>query len=361
MRAAAFVFAVCLLTPSVLRATPDPATRALIEAGHWKQARAVLEPRVKANALDAEAAALLSSVRLAFGDLGAALALAEIAVKLEGRNAHYHWQLAQVCGEQAQRANVFKQIGLARRFKQEAEQAIALDPKHVDARIGLIVFYIAAPGIVGGDRKKADVMADEIAKIDPASGFMARARVITEAKETGDVEALYRQAADAAQTVDVRYDARGALLNRYLSGTTPRMDLAEQQARELLKLDPHRPSGYTGIAIVQARAGRWTELDQTLVEAERAVPDNFAPFFQAGRTLLLGGVEWPRAERYFRTYLGQEPEAGATSLAVAHWRLGLVLEKQGKRAEAIAEVEEAARLNPSLEQAKNDLKRLRSS
>jgi hypothetical protein len=39
--------------------------RPLLEAGHWKQARAVLEPRVKANPADAEAAALLSRVRVA--------------------------------------------------------------------------------------------------------------------------------------------------------------------------------------------------------------------------------------------------------------------------------------------------------
>lgn len=355
------VFVGCLLTASVVHAAPDAVTRALIDAGHWKQARAVLEPRVKANPSDPEGAALLSRVRRAFGDLDAALALAEAAVKLDGRNADYHWQLAQVVGQQAQRAGVFKQIGLARRFKQEAEQTIALDPKHVEARMGLITFYIAAPGIVGGDRKKADVIAEEVEKIDKASGFIARARVILEAKENADVEALYSQAADAAQTQAVRYDARVSLINRYLSGATPRAELVEPQARELLKIDPHRPAGYSALAIAQTMAGRWADLDQTLLEAERAVPDNLSPFFQAARTLLTRGVELPRAERYLRKYLGQEPEAGAASLAVAHWRLGLVLEKEGRRLDAIAEVEQATRLNPSLAEAKKDLKRLRSS
>lgn len=109
-------------------ATPDRAIRALIDGGHWKQARAALEPRMKANPSDAEAASLLSRVRSAYGDLDGALALAESAVKVEPKNAEYRWQLAAIVGSLAQKAGVLKQIGLGRRFRQEAEQAIALDP-----------------------------------------------------------------------------------------------------------------------------------------------------------------------------------------------------------------------------------------
>src|SRR6266496_1105016 len=155
MRVVLCSVAVCLY--AALSASPDAATRALIDAGHWKQARAVLEPRVKANPSDAEAAALLSSVRMAYGNPEAALAL--------------------VVGEMAQRANLFRQIGLGRRFRQETEAAIALDPSQVEPRLGMISFYIQAPGIIGGDRKKADQMADEIARIDGAAGALARARI----------------------------------------------------------------------------------------------------------------------------------------------------------------------------------------
>ena len=40
--------------------------------------------------------------------------------------------------------------------------------------------------------------------------------------------------------------------------------------------------------------------------------------------------------------------------------LGLLLEKQGRKAEAIAELEQAVRMNPDFENAKKDLKRLKS-
>jgi tetratricopeptide (TPR) repeat protein len=68
----------------------------------------------------------------------------------------------------------------------------------------------------------------------------------------------------------------------------------------------------------------------------------------------------PRAERYARKCLSQEPEPTSSSHAVAHWRLGLVLEKEGRKADAVAEIETATKLDPHFEQAQKDLKRLRS-
>lgn len=69
----------------------------------------------------------------------------------------------------------------------------------------------------------------------------------------------------------------------------------------------------------------------------------------------------PRAERYVRKYLSQEPEPSASTPAVAHWRLGLILEKQGRKADAIAEVQEATKLDPKFQQAQKDLKRLKGA
>jgi hypothetical protein len=62
-----------------------------------------------------------------------------------------------------------------------------------------------------------------------------------------------------------------------------------------------------------------------------------------------------------RKYLTQEREAGAPTHGVAQWRLGLVLEHQGRKADAIAAIEAAVKAEPSLDSAKKDLKRLKTS
>ena len=49
----------------------------------------------------------------------------------------------------------------------------------------------------------------------------------------------------------------------------------------------------------------------------------------------------------------------APLLAGAHWSLGLVYEKEGRKQDAIAELETSLRLKPDFEPAQKDLKRLK--
>jgi tetratricopeptide (TPR) repeat protein len=53
--------------------------------------------------------------------------------------------------------------------------------------------------------------------------------------------------------------------------------------------------------------------------------------------------ELARAERYLRKYVTEEPEGNRPSLQSAWWRLGQNLEKQGRRAEAVAAFEESVK------------------
>jgi len=88
-------------------------------------------------------------------------------------------------------------------------------------------------------------------------------------------------------------------------------------------------------------------------------PDDLSPFYTAASARYNEGQDLPRAERCLRKYLTIEREAGRVTHAAAQWRLGLVLERQGRKAEAIAALESAVRLDGSLDAAKKDLKRLK--
>src|ERR1035438_6976003 len=65
------------------RAEQSPAER-LIEAGHWKRARTLVETRLREAPADALSQFLLSQIRGAFGDRLTPLTLAEKAVSLDG-------------------------------------------------------------------------------------------------------------------------------------------------------------------------------------------------------------------------------------------------------------------------------------
>jgi len=337
-------------------AADSPSPAALAEAGHWRRAQAIAEPRMRANPKDAEAAFVMSRIHLLRGNLDEALKLAEQAAALEPRSAVYRYQVAAVVGTQAQRASIFRQPGLARRFKRETEAAVALDPKYVEARWGLMQFYLQAPGIAGGDKKKARAEAEEIAWLEPVRGWFARVQIAREEKRTAEIEGYYRKAVEA----DPRsYPAQMSLANYYASDAQKKYDLAERHAREALQIYPDRAGAYALLAGLFAFQGRLPDLEAILAQAEKNVADNLYPYYQVGRLFVQNGKELARAESYFRKYLSQEPELGAPDHGAAHWRLGQALEKLGRKPEAIREIEIGVRKNPSLEDAKKDLKRMK--
>jgi tetratricopeptide (TPR) repeat protein len=347
------LFAATLLSAMAQGAINDPSPEALVEGNHWKRAKALLEPRVQANPNDAQALFLLSQVRIAYRDFKDAVTLAERAAAQNPKSAEYRQGVAEAVCELAGKE---RSLGLGRRCKAELEAAAALDPNLVDAHWGLMEWHMEAPWIIGGRKDEARKNLAEIKRINPARGFLAQNRMNQYEKKTDSPEPLFLKALEANPK---SYSIHMTLVNFYFSAPQQKYDLVEKHAREALKLEPGRTGGYAGQAIVFARQKRWPELDAILAQAEKIVPDNFSPFYNAGNVLLADGSDLPRAEKYFRKYLTIEPEPGSPTHADAHWRLALVLEKMGRKPEAVKELEKAIQLNPDHEGAKRDLKRLK--
>ena len=337
-------------------ASAPQAARALMDTGHWKRARQVLETQVHATPDDPATLSALAEVRAQFGDVEQAEKLARRAVALAPGDAQAHESLARVVGRRAQKAGILKGLGLAKEFRREAEQAVALDPKRVEARDMLMEFHLQAPGIAGGDKKKARVYADEIARLDPVRGELALAEYSQAMKDTTAIEGCYRRAiAKDPHAVD----ARLSLANWLLAPWRLKLDEAEVQARAALTDAPDRAGPWSLLAVIAVKRQDTGALDSLLAAADARCPDNRGPWYQAGRILLVEGRDLPRAERCFRHYLEIEPEPGNPTLAHGHWRLAQVLAKEGRQPEARAELETALKMKPDLDEAKKDLKLLK--
>jgi tetratricopeptide (TPR) repeat protein len=341
-----------LMVPAPVGARPDSDLQALVDAGHWKQLRVIVESRVMKNAGDAPATYRLSQVELAYGHLDRALALAERAVSLDKSDAAYHVQLAKVCLQEVDTASVLKVFGWIHRFEQEAQTALQLDAANIDARLSLMGYRSDHH-----ERDKAALLADDIMRLSPAEGALAHAE-LARRDNPKDVQAISAWLLRAISAEPTNYRAH-ALLAQYYAADPALDDRAIQEARLAQQIDPGRVTAYIVVARTYAALHDTTRLDGILAEAQRNVPDNLAPFFQAGLLLLQQNAELPRAEACLRRYLGQEPEAEGPKLSRAHWRLGLVLEKLNRKAEAIAEIETAVRLEPDLVPMQADLKRLK--
>jgi tetratricopeptide (TPR) repeat protein len=343
---------VCLLLCAINANSQTGKLDNLVEAGHFKQiARTVDASQSK----DPQTLFLLSKLKQAFGKHDEALQLAEAAVKADPNKAEYHLQLASVVSDEINDAGLFKKISIANRVHSELETALKLEPRNPDCLEGMMVYYEQAPGIAGGSKAKAHQLAAEISRIDASKGYMAQAELARTEKQTDKLEELYTNAVKADPK---NFEALMALASFYVSDAQKKYDLAEKYAKQAIDVDRSRTGPYVVSAEVAAFKQSWENLEAVLSEAEQANHDDLNPFYQAGRTLLQLNEELSRAERYVRKYLSQDPEGFTPPLAAAHWRLGLILEKEGRKADAIKQLEEALRLQPDFENAKKDLKRL---
>lgn len=314
------------LAAAMALSAQQPSAEALIEAGHWKRARALVEQRLREKPDDPNALFLSSQIRNAFGDHSSPLPLAEKAVSLDGGVARYHRQVAEVLGVEAQHAGMFQQVGLAHRFRKEIDIALNLDPRDTQALRDLMEFYLLAPGILGGDTDKAGRMAERIAAVDATEGFLAKARMAEFRKNAFQRETMLRHAAEARP---LSYKADMALAEFDLDPAHRNDTDAEAFARGALEADPGRSGAYSVLAAVYARQANWRALEEILSAAARAVADDPIPYYRAAAQLLADSREPERAERYLRIYLLQEPEGNEPSAADARAKLELAMRLRG--------------------------------
>jgi tetratricopeptide (TPR) repeat protein len=262
--------------------------------------------------------------------------------------------LGKVLGEMAARASFFSAGSLATKFRKEVEIAIQLDFGNLDALDAMMQFKYQAPGIMGGSKDEARALAEKITALNASEGYLAHAELAEMQKDPGQMEAFYLKAVQANPR---NYNAQTALAKFYSQSPHAKYDEAAKHAQDALQLDLTRIEAYWILARVfalQQRGG----LEQTLANAEKNVTDDLRPFYEAAQGLLDAGTDYQRAEAYAKRYLSQNPEGEEPDAADAHRLLGLVLEKEGRIAEARTEIQSAIRLRPNFKAAKADLKRL---
>jgi len=242
---------------------------------------------------------------------------------------------------------------MAGTVKKELAAALAADPSHVRAHYFQLQYYKEAPSIAGGSMDKAKTEAGIIAKLDAAWGYIAQAEVAAKEKRNTDLPDLYQKAHDAKPA---QYETSYQWCNS-LAGQK-KWPEAEKCARELQAVDPARITAYSILAFVYVSQLRWDDADKLLAEAEKAVPDNLAPYFNAGNASLTASA-FDRCEHYYRKYMTQDPEPNAPKISRAHWRLALAYEKAGRKPDAVKELQVATQLEPTFEPAQKDLKRLK--
>jgi tetratricopeptide (TPR) repeat protein len=147
--------------------------------------------------LQALAQNLLCRVRYTLEQFDAAATACEQAVRLDGQNSDYHLWLGRAQGEKAAHASFLTAFSLAKQTRAEFEEAVRLNPGNVEALISLGDFYRQAPGVVGGGVDKAQAIAANLDKVDPARADQLRGNIAEQQKDFATAESEFKRAITA--------------------------------------------------------------------------------------------------------------------------------------------------------------------
>ena len=255
------------------------------------------------------------------GDADQAAAQLEKAVAAKPASPEAHYWLGMAYGAQTQRAGLLSKMGLAKKAKAEFSKTVELDPNSIDARFRLLEFYVAAPGIAGGDEAKGLEQAAEIQKRDRLEGHRAYARVYTMQKK---------------------------------------LDLAEKELAEAVREQPKSAKAhyFHGNTLLNQKDWKRSleEYDQALALDAAYMPAHFRIAQLAAQSET--SSYYPRGEESIRKYLAYKPTADEPGLARAWYWLGMIQEKQGKKADARQSYESSKKLDADSKDVAEALKRV---
>jgi tetratricopeptide (TPR) repeat protein len=296
------IAAVALLALPLFAQVPQAA--ALYQEGRFDEAKRLVAP-LKNNA---DALLILGKIAVAQNDDDAAVGFLEKAVALAPANADAHLWLGNAYGSQAQKANLFSQASLAGKTRDEFERAVQLNPNLLDARFSLIDFYTMAPGFMGGSDEKALQQATEIKKRDVYHGHRAFARLYMRQKK---------------------------------------VDQARKEWQDAIKDQPQAARPHNALASFYAFTDKNFKLALDEVDIALKLEPNYMPaHFRAGQIAAMSGTNYARGEEELKKYLGYKPGENEPDLASTHYYLGMLYEKQGKKAEAKQQFDAALKMNP---------------
>jgi tetratricopeptide (TPR) repeat protein len=184
---------------------------------------------------------------------------------------------------------------------------VEYDPENVQAHLALMSFYVHAPSIMGGGMEKAKETAETVASIDAYHGHLAHAVIAKHEDDFVAAESSYL----AAASVDSQNSDGWSLLGTFY-------------------IDVERPDDAVPV----------------FERVRELAPDDLVAVYQLAHAHFDAGDDLAAAEEGFKAYIAAEDRPEEPEVASAHWRLALVYEGQGRHEEAMAELDEAIRLNP---------------
>lgn len=309
--------AAMLLHASAQAADLQSEANLALQAGEADKALAMLHSLPAGQANSAEAHNLRCRVLFTLEKWSAAANECQQAVNLDPNNSDYHMWLGRALGESADKASFLTAYNLARRALAELQRATQLDPRNAEALADLGEFYNSAPGIVGGGQDKAESVARELDRVDPARAHELRAGI--------------------------------AMSNHDYAG-------AERQFKESIALSKDPAFQWMRLASFYRKTKQWTLMDNAVRAGFNAAEHNkhsAVALFNGASVLIEANRDPDLARRMLEAYLASPQQTEEAPAFVAHVWLAKLLAQSGDKSGAQQQRQAALALANSYKPAQN--------
>jgi Tfp pilus assembly protein PilF len=265
---------------SISKNVLDP-VRADLTAGKANDAISRLTSSIATNPRDAEAHNLLCRVYYQEERWDAAIKECEVAARLSPLDSGYHLWLGRAYGEKADSIHSVKAYPLAKKVRDEFERAVQLDNGNVDALSDLGEFYVAAPGLVGGGKKKAQGVVETLEQYEPAEAYELEGRLAEKEKNYALAESEFKSAIEASSDPANAWMTLASFYSRRRQSDQMLQAVHAGIDADAKASKPHGPALVDGAAIL-SRDNQEPQLVIQLLELYLASPNKSAdsPAFQ---------------------------------------------------------------------------------
>ena len=138
-----------------------------------------------------------------------------------------------------------------------------------------------------------------------------------------------------------------------------KLDLAEKEYLDGIREEPASPKAHAYFGQYHANVEKnYVAAFAELETALKLDPSYMPAWYHLGRTASLANTNLARGEEALKKYVAYTPKENEPTLANAHYFVGDLYEKQGRKAEAEQAYQAALKLNPTLTKASDALRRV---
>lgn len=110
------------------------------------------------------------------------------------KEANYYFKYGGALAMKSLEVSKIKALGMISAIRTSFEKAIALNPKHIEARWALIELNLQLPAIVGGSELEAIKYSTQLREISPVDGYLSRGHIDEYFDRNTEAEVQYKRA-----------------------------------------------------------------------------------------------------------------------------------------------------------------------